>query len=102
VIELKAGPADRDAMGQILSYIGDLIEASTRVCGIVVAREFSSWAIAAARVGCRSVTFQLAEVAVTKQMLQDMFQSRYDDRCQEADPRRNRSPRNCSSHGGGG
>lgn len=49
VIELKAGPADRDAVGQILSYMGDLTDGTTWVRGIVVAREFSSRAIAAAR-----------------------------------------------------
>jgi endonuclease len=49
VIELKAGPADRDAIGQVLSYIGDLTDASAQVRGIVVAREFSSRAVAAAR-----------------------------------------------------
>jgi hypothetical protein len=49
VIELKAGPADLDAIAQILSYMGDLTDGTTRVRGIVVAREFSSRAIAAAR-----------------------------------------------------
>jgi hypothetical protein len=49
VIELKAGAADRDAIGQILSYIGDLTDRTTTVRGILVAREFSARAIAAAR-----------------------------------------------------
>jgi 5-methylcytosine-specific restriction protein A len=35
-------------------------------------------------------------------MLQDILQTRHGDRCREVDPRRNRSPRNCSSHSGGG
>ena len=50
VIELKAGTADRDAIGQILSYMGDLTDGTTRLRGIIVAREFSTRAIAAARV----------------------------------------------------
>jgi len=52
VIELKAGTADRDAIGQILSYMGDLTDETntTRLRGIIVAREFSTRAIAAARV----------------------------------------------------
>jgi hypothetical protein len=49
VIELKAGSADRDAIGQILSYIGDLADRTTQVRGILVAREFSARAVAAAR-----------------------------------------------------
>jgi endonuclease len=49
VIELKAGAADRDAIGQILSYIGDLTDRTTQVRGILVAREFSARAVAAAR-----------------------------------------------------
>jgi len=49
VIELKAGLADRDVIGQIQSYMGDPTDGAARVRGIVVAREFSSRAIAAAR-----------------------------------------------------
>jgi len=49
VIELKAGAADRDAIGQILSYIGDLADRKTQVRGILVAREFTARAVAAAR-----------------------------------------------------
>jgi hypothetical protein len=49
VIELKAGIADRDAIGQIMSYIGDLTDGTTTPRGIIVAREFSTRAIAAAR-----------------------------------------------------
>ena len=49
VIELKAGGADRDSIGQILSYIGDLTDLTTQVRGILVAREFSPRTVAAAR-----------------------------------------------------
>jgi hypothetical protein len=50
VIELKAGGADRDAIGQILAYMGDLAVKQKQVRGILVAGEFSPRAIAAARV----------------------------------------------------
>jgi RecB family endonuclease NucS len=49
VIELKAGPADRDAIGQILAYMGDLMASGKSVRGILVAGEFSPRAIAVAR-----------------------------------------------------
>jgi RecB family endonuclease NucS len=49
VIELKAGAADRDAVGQILGYMGDLMDQEKRVRGILVAREFAPRAISAAR-----------------------------------------------------
>jgi hypothetical protein len=49
VIELKAGEADRDAVGQILAYMGDLMDNETRVRGILVAREFAPRAVSAAR-----------------------------------------------------
>jgi endonuclease len=49
VIELKAGRADRDSIGQILSYMGDLLDDKTRVRGILVAREFDARAVSAAR-----------------------------------------------------
>lgn len=49
VIELKAGLADRNAIAQILSYIGDLTDHITQVRGILIAREFSARAVAAAR-----------------------------------------------------
>src|SRR5271156_1642388 len=48
VIELKAGTADRDAIGQILSYIGDKAANSKRVRGILVAGDFTARAISAA------------------------------------------------------
>lgn len=49
VIELTAGLADRDAIGQILAYMGDLMEGGNPVRGILIAGEFSSRTIAAAR-----------------------------------------------------
>jgi DNA-binding transcriptional ArsR family regulator len=45
-IELKAGTADRDAVGQILSYMGDLMESSASVRG---AGDFTPRAVAAVR-----------------------------------------------------
>ena len=51
VIELKAGTARRDAIGQVLSYMGDVAdEESAEVRGILVAGEFDDKACAAARV----------------------------------------------------
>ena len=51
VIELKTGTARREAIGQILSYMGDVAEEeSGRVRGILVAGEFDERARAAARV----------------------------------------------------
>ena len=49
VIELKAGSADRDAIGQILAYMGDLMRGAESVRGILIAGEFSPRAVAAAR-----------------------------------------------------
>ena len=49
-IELKVGAADRDAVGQLLAYMGDLMEDVAPVRGILVAREFTPRAISAARV----------------------------------------------------
>ena len=49
VIELKVGTAGRDAVAQVLSYMGDLIELSPVVRGIVVAGDFAPAAISAAR-----------------------------------------------------
>lgn len=50
VIELKAGEADRDAIGQILAYMGDLAdESDTPIRGILVAGAFSVSALAASR-----------------------------------------------------
>jgi hypothetical protein len=48
-IELKAGTADRDAVGQILSYMGDLMEGAVSVRGILVAGDFTPRAVAAVR-----------------------------------------------------
>ncbi len=50
VIELKAGKADRDAIGQVLSYMGDsATNENGPVRGILVAGDFSVRAISAAR-----------------------------------------------------
>ncbi len=49
VIELKTGTADRDAIGQILAYIGELMANTASVRGILIARDFSPRAVAAAR-----------------------------------------------------
>jgi len=49
VIELKAGEADRGAVGQLLSYIGDL-SGEKPARGILVAGDFTKRAISAARV----------------------------------------------------
>jgi RecB family endonuclease NucS len=49
VIELKAGTADRDALGQILAYMGDLMTTERSVRGILIAGDFTARAIAAAR-----------------------------------------------------
>jgi Endonuclease NucS len=48
VIELKAGTADREVIGQILSYMGNLSNGKT-VRGILIAGSFPQRAIAAAR-----------------------------------------------------
>lgn len=64
VIELKAGEADRDAIGQILAYMGDLTRDKNPVRGILVAGDYSPRAIAAARVvpnlKLRKYSFQFA------------------------------------------
>jgi RecB family endonuclease NucS len=50
VIELKAGKADREAIGQILGYMGDLATGKNLVRGILVASDFDLSAVAAVRV----------------------------------------------------
>jgi len=45
VIELKAGTADRETIGQILGYMGDLSKKEKPVRGIIVARDFSPAAV---------------------------------------------------------
>jgi hypothetical protein len=51
VIELKKGEAGHHAIGQILAYMGDLADQSgAAVRGILVARDFTPKAIAAARI----------------------------------------------------
>lgn len=49
VIELKVGVADREAIGQLLAYMGDLTDDGTRVRGVLIAREFAPRAVSAAR-----------------------------------------------------
>ena len=47
VIELKAGSADRETIGQILGYMGDLSRIGKPVRGIIVARDFTLAAVSA-------------------------------------------------------
>jgi hypothetical protein len=51
VIELKTGEADRDAVAQILAYMGDLMEdePNAAIRGVLVAKSFEPRAKAAAR-----------------------------------------------------
>jgi len=50
VIELKAGEADRDAIAQVLSYMGDIAGTNSKqVRSILVAGDFSARAVSAAR-----------------------------------------------------
>jgi len=49
VIELKAVRAGRDAVAQILAYMGDLMEDGTPVSGLLVAPDFDPRAVSAAR-----------------------------------------------------
>jgi len=42
VIELKAGPADRETIGQVLGYMGDMMMTKKSVRGILVAGGISS------------------------------------------------------------
>jgi hypothetical protein len=49
VIELKAGTADRETIGQVLGYMGDMMTTKKAVRGILVAGEFPTGTIAAAR-----------------------------------------------------
>lgn len=58
VIELKAGAADRDAVAQILAYMGDLMDNEDQVRGVLVAQEFTPRAVSAAR---RDPLLQLVE-----------------------------------------
>jgi RecB family endonuclease NucS len=64
VIELKAGTADHKAIGQLLSYMGDLMADGKQVRGILIAGEFSPRAIAAARavpgIALRQYAFQFS------------------------------------------
>src|ERR1035438_4106553 len=47
VIELKAGTADRETVGQILGYMGDLSRTEKPVRGIIVARDFAPATVSA-------------------------------------------------------
>jgi hypothetical protein len=49
VIELKAGEADKNAVAQVLSYMGDVEQQRDRVRGVVVAQSFARPAVSAAR-----------------------------------------------------
>ena len=50
VIELKVGEADRDAIAQLLSYMGDLqAETADLVRGMVIAHDFTARAVAASK-----------------------------------------------------
>jgi transposase-like protein len=49
VIELKTGQADRETIGQILGYMGDVMTTKKSVRGILVAGDFPTGTIAAAR-----------------------------------------------------
>jgi RecB family endonuclease NucS len=51
VVELKTGEADRDAVAQILAYMGDLIESepNASIRGLLIAKSFEPRARAAAR-----------------------------------------------------
>ena len=49
VIELKAGAAHRDAVAQILSYMGDVSQAAKPARGILIAGDFPDRTISAAR-----------------------------------------------------
>ena len=49
VIELKAGTADRETIGQILGYMGDLGNERKPVRGIIIARDFAPAAVSALR-----------------------------------------------------
>ncbi len=49
IIELKAGTADRDAVAQILGYMGDLISKGEHVRGILVAGDFAPRTLSAAK-----------------------------------------------------
>jgi hypothetical protein len=52
VVELKAQDADRDAVAQLLGYMGDMIADGETVRGILIAPGFSQRAISAARAVC--------------------------------------------------
>lgn len=72
VIELKAGTGDRETIGQILGYMGDLQQESKKpVRGIIVAGEFASAAVSALgalpNVELKKYGFKFSFEAVTRQ-----------------------------------
>lgn len=71
VIELKAGSADRETVGQIAGYMGDLQAADQSVRGIIVASEFSSAVVSALgalpNVQLRKYRFNFSFEAVNRQ-----------------------------------
>jgi len=68
IIELKAGTADREAVAQILAYMGDLMSEGKKVRGILVAGDFPAKTISAAKAVpnllLRKYTFQFSFEAV--------------------------------------
>lgn len=84
IIELKAGTADREAVAQILTYMGDLIREGKSVRGILVAGDFMPRTIAAAlavpnlqlrkygfQFSFEAIGLQLADTAEAKPALLD-------------------------------
>ena len=74
VIELKAGEADREAVGQILGYMGNKMNNGKTVRGILVAGDFPTGTIAAARavpnLQLQKYGFQFSFEAVGSQIAQ--------------------------------
>jgi len=64
LIELKAGEADRDAIGQILGYMGDKLGVEKSVRGVLVAGDFTPRAIAAAR-AAQNIELRQYEISFT-------------------------------------
>jgi RecB family endonuclease NucS len=69
VIELKVGEADHKAIGQILSYMGDVMIDGTPVRGILVAGSFSTKAVSGAHavpnIALKKYAFQFSFQAIT-------------------------------------
>jgi RecB family endonuclease NucS len=64
VIELKAGTAEHKAIAQLLSYMGDVMTDSKPVRGILIAGDFTTRALSAARavpnIALRKYTFHFS------------------------------------------